>query len=103
MTDTISQQVIAGLKIHYERTGRTFPTDEDALLFILTEVAEASECILRAPEKPYLRNHDRLEYDPSRYEEELADVIHMAIVAGIVRDLDPLGLILKKYRLGNEA
>lgn len=82
---------------HFELTKRVSPTVEDGLLFIGTELAEASELILR--EKTYLRNHpDKESYSPERFAEELGDVIYMAMITGSVRGVNPLAAMFEKMK-----
>lgn len=70
----------------FNALGRVWPTTQDALLFIHTEVSEAAE--LDLARRPYLRNHVKEPYTPERYAEELGDAIYMAIIAGRVEGVD---------------
>lgn len=81
---------------HFDFAGRSWPTLEDGLLFLLTEVAEASELVLRSPAKDYKRNHPKEGYSQERFAEELGDIIYMAIVTGKVARVDPIRAMLQK-------
>ena len=86
---------------HFDARKRVLPTTQDALLFIATELAEASE--LDLARRPYLRNHAKEPYTPERYAEELGDIIYMAIIAGRVEGVDAIGAMLAKMQRQLEA
>lgn len=79
---------------HFEKMGRVWPSVEDALLFIATELAEATELVLA--EKPYVRNHAKEPFSPGRFAEELGDIIYMCVIAGQTRGVDPVEAMLAK-------
>lgn len=83
---------------HFDRTGKAVPETADALLFIVTEVAEATELLMAT--KPYVRNHPETKepFTAPRFAEELADVIYMAIVAGATQGVDPLEALERRVR-----
>lgn len=94
----LSKQVLK----HFETKGRVWPSVEDALLFMMTEVAEAIELILIR--KKYVRNHPEHKefFTPARFAEELSDVIYMAVIAGEVEGVDPLNELRERMKLSNE-
>lgn len=79
---------------HFETMGRVWPSTEDALLFIATELAEATELVLA--EKAYKRNHAKEPFSPGRFAEELGDIVYMCVIAGQTRGVDPVEAMLAK-------
>ena len=82
----VSKKVLADFR---ERRRQT-PSTEDALLFIQTELAEATELVLAKPNKKYLRNSPKEPFSKARFAEELGDIIYMTIIAGYTENVDPL-------------
>lgn len=92
---------------HFNSKGRRWPSPHDALLFLFTEIAEATELYLSQPIKAYVRSHPEQKepYSEERYAEELGDVIYMAIVAGAVMGVDPVEAMVERMslELGEES
>ena len=84
------------IKRHFEERKRIWPTTEDGLLFIQTELAEASELVLSL--NKYKRNHPESKeyFSEDRFAEELGDIIYMCIITGLTKDCDPIDALLKK-------
>ncbi len=87
-------QVAYDVLKHFHEMKRVEPTIEDALLFIGTELAEASELVLAR--KPYRRNHAKEAFSKERFAEELGDIIYMCIIAGYEEAVDPVQAMLDK-------
>lgn len=81
---------------HFDGRGRMWPTTEDSLLWMITEIAEAFE--LLSAKKNYVRNNpdDKEPFSKERFAEELGDVIYMAIITGLVEGVNPLDALLNK-------
>lgn len=81
---------------HFFGLKRVTPSTEHALLFIGTELSEASELLLSRV--AYRRNHpnDKESFSKERFAEELGDIIYMAIIAGYVEGVDPVEAMIKK-------
>lgn len=81
---------------HFEKRKKVWPTVQDALLFTMSELAEAIELVLART--PYRRRHpeEKEPFSTERFSEELGDVIYMAIIAGEVEGVDPITALIKK-------
>jgi len=81
---------------HFEGRGRLWPTIEDGLLWIVTEIGECFE--LLSSKKAYIRNNpqDKEPYSKERFAEELGDIIYMAMITGMVEEVNPLYALLEK-------
>ncbi len=94
--DGVQSELAADVRSHFIIRKKVWPTVEDALLFIVTELAEATELLLA--QRVYNRNNpeNKEPYRPLRFAEELGDVIYMAIVTGLVVGVDPVQSMLDK-------
>ena len=81
---------------YYEARGLVWPDSRAALLWALTELAEAAE--LELARDDWVRNNpgDKEEWSSERFAEELGDVIFMCIVAAIVEGEDALKAMIDK-------
>jgi len=81
---------------HFDGRGRVWPTTEDSLLWMITEIAESFE--LLSAKKNYVRNNpdDKEPFSKERFAEELGDVIYMAMITGMVEGVNPLDAMLNK-------
>lgn len=72
------------------------PDFRDAILFAITELAEALEVELA--QRSYVRNNpdDKPTFDKNALAEELGDVIMMIQTAGIAYKVDPLRALIDK-------
>jgi len=90
---------VVAAKVHdyYRKRRLKWPTVEQSLLWLQSELGEASELFL-GKEGGWVRNNpeDKSAYTPQLFGEELGDVIFMAIVAGLLSGLDPLTAMLDK-------
>lgn len=89
------------VKCYYEKRGLTWPTFEQAMAFLVTEVGEAYEAWLARFE--WKRNHpeEKTLVLDNAIVVELADVVMMAIVAGIVSpdsSCDVIGTLRSKMQ-----
>jgi hypothetical protein len=85
---------------YYEQRGLKWPADADeALDWLLTELAEAKELLL-AREGGWVRNNPEAHpaFNDNLLEAELGDIVMMALVAGMVEGLDPLSALAEKMR-----
>lgn len=75
---------------YFNKRGLVWPNFDDAMKFLLTEIAETYE--LDLARDTWVRNNpeSKPEFDKERLSEELGDIIMMAIVAGIAEDVNPL-------------
>lgn len=91
-------QLTLKVLLHFNNSGKIWPSLEDAILFLQTEIGEAIELLLS--KKPYKRNHpDNKElFTKERFAEELGDVIYMAIIAGNIAEVDVIQVLLKKIK-----
>ena len=82
---------------YYDTRGLTWPTTNEALDWLLTELAEAKELLL-ARNGEWVRNNPDQHpgFDNALLEEELGDIVMMALVAGRVEGLDPIGALVTK-------
>ena len=84
---------------YYDQRGLVWPGRKEALLWALTELAEAAELVLEDGGS-WVRNHplEREDYSPERFAEELGDVMMMVMVAGMVVGVDPQQALQQKLR-----
>jgi hypothetical protein len=85
---------------YYNNRGLKWPADADeALDWLLTELAEAKELLL-ARRGDWVRNNPDAHPDFNRrlLKAEIADILMMALVAGMVEGLDPLAALHQKLR-----
>jgi hypothetical protein len=82
---------------YYERRGLHWPTVEEALQFVHTELGEAYE-ILLARNPNWVRNNptEKPGFSARVLGEELGDAIMMLVVAGLAADVDPVSALLDK-------
>jgi hypothetical protein len=94
----ITREIYDYVERRVENGTLVFPSTEDALLFCVTELAEASEVLLAR--KDYVRNNpkDKPSFSQAKFGSELGDVILMCIVAGISAGADPMASMLSKVR-----
>lgn len=81
---------------YYEARGLVWPDAREALLWALTELAEAAE--LELADDDWVRNNPESKepWDSQRFAEELGDVIFMCIVAAMVEGEDALQAMIDK-------
>jgi len=85
------------IKDHYARTGKQWPTPEQALLWVATELGEAADCCLTWTPGWVRNNPDKHPVaTEEQFAEELGDIIMMTLVAGIVVGVDPLEALYRK-------
>lgn len=91
--------IVERIKGYYQLRGLKWPTTEEALMWLQTELAEVYELLL-AKAGGWIRNNpDSKEvYIDDRLAEELGDVIMMAIVAGVQSNVDPITALLNKIQ-----
>jgi len=94
------QQLAHEIKTHFIEKGREWPSVEDALLFVTTEVAEAMELVLAMPHRKYKRNHpeDKEPFSRERLADELGDIIYMCMITGLVQNVNPFEAMLNKMQ-----
>ena len=82
---------------YYELRGLHWPTVEEALQFVHTELGEAYE-ILLARNPNWVRNNpdDKPGFSAEALGEELGDTIMMLVVAGLAAGVDPVSALLDK-------
>ena len=75
------------------------PTVSEAILWMLTELAEVAEIQLALG--AWVRNNPETkpDYDLNKLSEELGDVIYMALVTGMVAEVDPLQSLENKLKM----
>ena len=84
------------IRNYYKVRGLKWPTIEQAMMWMQTEVSEVYEIIF-AREEGWIRNNpDKHKYVAPTLAEELGDAIMMLIVAGIIEGVDPLLALRKK-------
>ncbi len=84
---------------YYAARGYMYPDTWQALGFTTTELGEVYEVLL-AERGGWVRNHPQSKppYSTERLGEELGDVIMMAMVAGLVRGVNPVRCLNEKIR-----
>jgi len=87
------------IRDYYSKRRLKWPSTHSALLWALTELAEAAEQLL-SNEGGWVRNNpdQHEDYDPARLEEELGDTIFMCLVVGYTVGMDPLRAMLMKVQ-----
>lgn len=93
----MTDKIILCIKDYYEKRGLKWPTSDDAMKFVQTEIAEVYELML-ARTGGYIRNHpeNKPDYSGERMAEELGDAIMMLLVTGIQEGVNPIEAMLKK-------
>ena len=94
---SIADHVSDQIDLLYAAKGYKWPTAEEALGFLATELGEAFEHLLAG--KGFVRNHPESKPQAGEWEgfsEELGDIIMMAMVAGMVTGHNPLKSLLNK-------
>ena len=97
--EEIAAHAIAeAIRRHYITTGKNWPTPTEAILFAITEMAEAAELLLMYDPSKWVRNNPEAkeEYSDSRFCEELGDAIMMLVVAGLKTGVNPLHSLVQK-------
>lgn len=79
---------------YYKRNLKT-PTSQEAILWAITELGEASDLLLMKT-TDWVRNNEHERYSVERFEEELGDAIMMLVVAGWVARGDPIKALVEK-------
>lgn len=86
----------------FDQKGRTWPSPEEATLWLATEVGEAAEQILMMLDKWVRNNPDKndpqqiaLKYNRNELAKELADVIYMALITGVTLGIDPMEALME--------
>jgi len=90
-------ELVNVIKDYYEKRNLTWPNFDNAIKFLVTELAEVEELDLDRSSS-WVRNHPETKpkYNKEDMAEELGDVVLMAMVAGIVDGVDPLEALLNK-------
>jgi len=85
------------IKDYYVARGLTFPNFDNAIKFVITEIAEVLELDLDRS-GTWVRNNpeNKPKYNKEDMAEELGDAIFMLIVAGIADGVDPLEALTNK-------
>lgn len=85
------------VRLYFDLRGLKWPTFEQAMAFLHTELGEAYEVYL-AQFDGWVRNHPghQVDYNGAALGEELGDAIMMLIAAGIAVDVDPVHCLLTK-------
>lgn len=91
------------IKNYYIKRNLKWPTTEEAMMWVMTEIAEVYEYLL-ALRGGWVRNNPEdhpdddtsLEEIIAGIEEELGDVILMLLVTGMTKNVDPLAAIQRK-------
>ena len=87
------------IKEYYDVRNLVWPSRTEAIQWLVTEVGEVCECDLALSGKDWVRNNPEKHQGNdslSSLENELADVVFMALVTGIVCGLNPLRALLNK-------
>jgi NTP pyrophosphatase (non-canonical NTP hydrolase) len=84
---------------YYDKRGLKWPTFDDAMKFVQTEIGEIYELDL-ARIGGYKRNHpqNKPQFSKEALAEELGDAILMLLVAGIVEEVNPLEAMENKMK-----
>lgn len=84
---------------YYNKRGLKWPTFDEAMKFVHTELAEVYELDL-ARIGGFIRNHpeNKPQFSKEALAEELGDAIFMLIVAGEVEGVDPLEAMENKMK-----
>ena len=100
---TTKEQIAAiaiaeSIRRHYISSGKNWPSPIEALLWTVTEIAEAGELLLMYDPSKWVRNNPEAkeEYSDSRFCEELGDAIMMLVVAGLKTGFNPLHSLVQK-------
>ena len=90
--------IAEAVNYHFDGRQRVWPTTEDGLLWMITEIAETFELV--SARKSYVRNNPdgKEQFTKERFAEELGDVIYMAIITGLVEGTNPVEAMFKKMR-----
>lgn len=87
------------IKEYYEYRKLTWPNFDNAMKFVMTEVAEVYEIDLARSGKWVRNNPDsKPEFDKDALAKELGDAIMMLIVAGMVEGVNPLEALENKIK-----
>lgn len=91
--------IYALIEAEFVTRGKIFPTTEEAMLWLQTELGEATDELMM--KKKWVRNNPNKEtdFDPDLFETELSDIIYMALVAGMVEGVDPMQALIEKTEL----
>ena len=90
-----AQQAVADLREQLEGTAWRMPDAMDTWAFLVTEVAEVGDILLRLERPEYFRNNEKCE----NLEDELGDVMVMLATLANIYNLDLDGLC---YRTCNK-
>lgn len=87
------------VKEYYEKRGLKYPDFDNAMKFVVTEIAEIYELDLSRI-GGWIRNNplDKPTYSKDAMAEELGDAIMMLIIAGISEGVDPIEALENKIR-----
>ena len=90
--------IVEAANYHFDGRKRVWPTTEDGLLWMVTEIAETFELV--SARKSYIRNNpeNKEQFTKERFAEELGDVIYMAIVTGLVEGVNPIEAMFNKMK-----
>ena len=85
------------IRFEFKVRGLKWPTTQEAMMWIVTELGEAAEVIL-ADIPGWVRNHpeNHPPYSEERLAEEIGDVIYMMMVLAIINGVSPLTAMVKK-------
>ncbi len=88
--------VRAAIREHFRKTGKKVPTAEQALLWAVTEMAEAVEVLFAQGD--WVRNNpeEKPIFDKEALGTELGDAMMMLLLCGYLLESDPLLLMLTK-------
>ena len=87
------------IRAYYEQRGLTFPSFDNAMKFVQTELAEVYELDL-ARIGGWVRNNpqNKPQFSREALAEELGDAIFMLVVAGIAEGVDPIQAMRNKMQ-----
>ena len=83
MIDNLQDAVKMVVELSATRDAFTIPNRNEAVMFIVTEVGELFDAILREDDR-WVRNSQR----EQKFEKELADVVFMCLLAAIASKID---------------
>lgn len=89
--------LIAEVLNYYEKRGLAFPNFDNAMKFVMTEIAEVFELDLDRS-GTWVRNNpqNKPKFNKEDLSEELGDAIFMLVVAGIAEGVNPIQSLLNK-------
>lgn len=93
----MATRLIKKIKEYYAKRNLTWPNFDNAMKFVMTEIAEVYELDLDRS-GDWVRNNpeNKPKFNKEELAEELGDAIFMLVVAGIAEGVDPIKAIYKK-------